>query len=205
MFNPFDAHRVAAIQQKIARMRQRQPHLSRRELADQIITEKCWWCALAGALTAVPAVIPGLGTLVALLGGAAVDIALLTYLLSGLVMELAAVYGRPAAGPALAREALWAFMVATGTSTFGASLSRSVVTRLSHEAFTNLVHRVLWSLGVRSVGRSSLARLIPLLGIVLAGGVNYLVARSVGRRTRDYYEAMVPEDATTIDVDYNVS
>ena len=205
MFNPFDPRRTEAAAQKVARMRRREPHLARRELAERVIAEKCWWCALAGALTAVPAVVPGLGTVVALLGGAAVDVALLTHLLSGLVLELAAVYGRPLTGPSPVRETLWAFMVATGTGSLGAGLSRSVVARLSHEAFTNLLHQVLWSLGIRSVGRSTLARLIPVLGIALAGGINYAVARSVGRRALAYYESRTPEDGTTVEVDYRVS
>jgi hypothetical protein len=121
------------------------------------------------------------------------------------VLELAAVYGRPLTGPSPVRETLWAFMVATGTGSLGAGLSRSVVARLSHEAFANLVHRVLWSLGLRSVGRSTLARLIPVLGIALAGGINYAVARSVGRRALAYYEAGIPEEGVTVEAEYRVS
>ncbi|MBC7104476.1 MAG: hypothetical protein H5T97_00900 [Firmicutes bacterium] len=204
MFNPFDPRRLEAVAQKVARMRRREPHLSRRELAERVVAEKCWWCALAGALTAVPAVVPGAGTVVALLGGAAVDVFFLTHLLSGLVLELAAVYGRPLAGPGPVRESLWAFMVATGAGGLGAGLSRSAVAHLSHEAYANLLHRVLWSLGLRSVGRSTLARLIPVFGIALAGGVNYAVARAVGRRALAYYESRSPEGETTVEGEYRV-
>jgi hypothetical protein len=199
-FNPFSSPRAEEIEQKINRLKKNYPDLSPRDLAGKIIQERAWQCALAGALTALPAVIPGLGTLVALLGGVALDVTLLTYLLGRMVLEIAFIYDNNLTGYRYRREAFWAFIFASGIGSAGMSLSRTAVNQLSREAFTALVERALLSLGVRSTTRSSLVRIIPLLGLLLAGGVNYLTALGMGRRAVQYYEKRVEWPGKTIDV-----
>ncbi|MEW6425563.1 MAG: hypothetical protein AB1523_12645 [Bacillota bacterium] len=205
-FNPFNAPPAREIQGKIKRLKQRHPNLSRPELAGLIIQERAWQCALAGALTAVPAIIPGVGTLIALFGGVAADIMLLTYLLSRIVLEIAALYGRDLTGPGYQKEAFFAFILAAGAGSAGSSLSRAVVAQLSKEAFSALVERLLISLGVRTTARSTILRLIPLAGLFLAGGINYWLGKTVGRRALNYYEghpALTDQDGRTVDAEYS--
>ncbi|MGQ9825985.1 MAG: EcsC family protein [Desulfotomaculales bacterium] len=186
--NPFGAPPAEEIAARLRRLQQHHPGLSRAELARLITGERAFQCALAGALTAVPAILPGMGTLLALFGGVAADITLLTYLLSRLVLEIAALYGRDLTGPGYQKEAFWAFILASGAGSAGNALSRAVVAHLSKEAFSAAAERLLLSLGVRASARSAFLRLIPLAGLFLAGGINYWLASAVGRRAATYYE-----------------
>ena len=187
-FNPFTSPRAEEIGLKIKRLKQQHPDFSRRELAEIIIEEKCRRCALVGVITALPAIAPGVGTVIALFGGMAADIALLSYLLARLVLEIAALYDRDLTGPGYQKEAFWAFIIATGTGSIGSKLSRAVVAQMSKEAFTGMTERIFISLGVRSTARVGIVRLIPLLGIFLAGGINYWVGKTIGKRAVNYYE-----------------
>jgi hypothetical protein len=207
-FNLFSPPQAGEIQSKIRRLKQRYPELARRELARIIIQERSFQCALTGALTAVPAIIPGIGTLIALLGGVAADIMLLTYLLTRIVLEIATLYGRDLTGPGYQKEAFWAFILATGTGSVGNSLSRTVVTQLSKEAFSTTVERLLLSLGVRTTARNTIVRLIPLAGLFFAGGINYWLGKTAGQRALNYYESrtnIADQDGHPLDAEYYVS
>ncbi|HAG09331.1 MAG TPA: hypothetical protein DCK87_07225 [Desulfotomaculum sp.] len=158
------------------------------ELAKKLISEKCFWCALVGVISAIPAIMPGIGTVVAVLFGMILDITLFTYLLVNLIVEIAAVYGRDLTGENYYREVFWAFLLATGTGGLGKSLSRTVVTRMSKDAFISLTEKVFITFGIRTTFRSTLTRIIPFLGLFLAGGLNYRVAKMLGYRAIEYYE-----------------
>ncbi|HHW42253.1 MAG TPA: hypothetical protein GXX25_00305 [Desulfotomaculum sp.] len=204
-FNPFTSPPAGEIKQKINRLKKAYPSLTRRDLALKIIEERSRQCALTGLLSALPAIVPGWGTVLALLGGVALDITLMTYLLGRMVLEVAAVYRRDLTGYRYRQEAFWAFLLAAGAGSVGSSLSRTVAAQLSKEAFSALAERALISLGVRATARSSLLRIIPFLGLLLAGGVNYWVALTVGNRAIKYYEEREPEEwsGTTVDVEHS--
>jgi len=187
-FNPFVSPRADQIRQKINLLKQRRPDLSNREIAGIITGEKCLKCALVGIITAFPALMPGAGTLISLLGGAAIDILLFAYLLAAMVVEIAAVFDRDLTGRAFQKEAFWAFIIAAGTGSVGSRISQSLVSALTKETLTNLTERTLISLGIRSVTRVGLIRLIPFLGLLLTGGINYWVCKTIGKRALDYYE-----------------
>lgn len=207
-FNPFSSPRAEEIYRKVTKLKQDHPGLSRRELAEKIIRDKCYWCAVVGIFTALPAIFPGVGTIFALIGGVTTDITLLTYLLANMVLEIAAVYSRNLTGWSYRREAFLAFTLAAGAGSLGAGLSRTVVAQLSKEAFSTLAERLLISLGVRTTARTTVVRLIPLLGLFLAGGFNYWLARAAGNRATAYYENLAsPEQSKTgdtLDVDYTI-
>lgn len=97
-FNPFVSPQAKEIELKIKHLKQQHPDLSRRELAKIIIRKKCRQCALVGVVTALPATVPGIGTVIALFGGVATDIIFLSYLLARLVLEIAALYDRDLTG-----------------------------------------------------------------------------------------------------------
>jgi len=116
------------------------------------------------------------------------DITLFNYLLVNLIVEIAAVYGRDLTGENYYREVFWTFLLATGTGSLGKSLSRTVVTQMSKDAFISLARKILFSFGIRTATRSTLIRIIPFLGLFLAGGLNYRVAKMLGYRAIEYYE-----------------
>lgn len=187
-FNPFYSPKIEKIRQKILHLQANCPNLPCRELAKKLILEKCFWCALVGVISAIPAILPGIGTVIALVLGVALDMTLLTYLLVNLVVEIAAVYGRDLTGKNYYREVFWAFLLATGTGGLGKSLSRTVVTQMSKDAFVSLAEKIFISFGLRTTIRSTLVRIIPFLGLFLAGGLNYRVAKMLGNRAIEYYE-----------------
>ncbi len=187
-FNPFVSPRADRIRQKINLLKQNHPDLSNREIAGIITSEKCFKCALVGIITALPALVPGAGSLISLLGGAAVDIVLFTYLLATMVVEIAAIFDRDLTGRAFQKEAFWAFIIATGTGSAGSKISQSVVAALTKETLNGLTERTLISLGVRNTARVGLIRIIPVLGLLLTGGINYWVGKAIGKRALNYYE-----------------
>ena len=187
-FNPFVSPKTDQIKQKVDFLKQKHPDLSNREIAGIITSEKCFKCALVGIITALPALIPGAGTLISFLGGAAADILLFAYLLATMVVEIAAVFDRDLTGRAFQKEAFWAFIIATGTGSVGSRISQSLVSVLTKETLANLAERALVSLGIRSTARVGLVRLIPFLGLFLTGGINYWVGKTIGKRAVDYYE-----------------
>jgi hypothetical protein len=187
-FNPFVSPRADQINQKITLLKQKYPDLSNREIAGMITSEKCLKCALVGIITALPALMPGVGTLISLFAGAAIDVLLFSYLLATLVVEIAAVFGRDLTGKAYQKEAFWAFIIATGTGSVGSKISQSLVSALTKETLTGLTERTLISLGIRSSFRVGLVRLIPFLGLFLTGGINYWVGKTIGKRALNYYE-----------------
>ncbi|HAG11133.1 MAG TPA: hypothetical protein DCK76_07090 [Desulfotomaculum sp.] len=187
-FNPFVSPRADQIRQKINSLKQNHPDLSNREIAGIITSEKCLKCALVGIITALPALVPGAGSLISLLGGAAIDILLFTYLLATMVVEIAAVFDRDLTGRAFQKEAFWAFLIATGTGSAGSKISQSVVAALTKETLNEMTERALISLGVRSTARVGLIRIIPFLGLLFTGGINYWVSKAIGKRALIYYE-----------------
>lgn len=200
-FNPFSAESLGAIRQRINELRKQYPELSREELAWALIREKSWWCALAGALTALPAVLPGLGTLIALLGGAAVDITILGIAITRLVLELATLYGRNPATLEAQREAFMAFALAAGIHALNQRLSRLAATQFSKQLTAELAERLLLNLGVRATQRQLIPRLLPLAGIFLAGVINYFFARAIGAKVLKFYqERSKPQNGPVIDI-----
>jgi len=204
-FNPFNQRQAREIKSKIVRLKQRYPERDSRELALLVIGERSFQCALIGVLTALPAIVPGIGTLFALFGGLAADITLLTYVLTRMVLEIAALHERNLSDTTCQKEAFWAFILAAGTGTLSNNISRTIVAQLSKEAFSTLIERFLISLGIRSTGRSALLRIIPFAGLFLAGGINYWLGKTVGQQTLNYYQRKyesTEDDRNTLEAEY---
>ncbi|MEW6770897.1 MAG: hypothetical protein AB1330_05845 [Bacillota bacterium] len=187
-FNPFSAAALGAIRRRLQGLMRQYPDLSKEELARLLIREKSWWCALAGCLTALPAVFPGLGTLIAVLAGAAVDITVLGWAITNLVLELAVLYGRDPATPEAQREAFVAFTVAAGIHSVNQRLTRLAAAQFSKQLTAELLERTLIALGVRASQRQLIPRLLPLAGVLIAGTINYLFTRGIGARVLRFYQ-----------------
>ncbi|MFZ5633618.1 MAG: hypothetical protein ACOY40_12310 [Bacillota bacterium] len=199
--NPFDFVNEIEARRRVARLKKAYPEMTRRQLCDIVITGKSRWCAFSGAVTALPGNFPGLGTLLALLGGTAFDVMALMYFLSEMIMELALLYGRDFRRQATAREAVWVFMSAVGTDAVSKNISKIAVRQMGRQAFIKFTQDLLVTLGIRLSQRSVL-KIVPLLGAVVSGLVNYLLCRKVGKMVADYYEGSSPEEwgGVTIDI-----
>ncbi|MCB0127499.1 MAG: hypothetical protein KDE58_34785, partial [Caldilineaceae bacterium] len=97
---------------RVQTLRQKFPQATTDELAEKLIRHKCIQAGAIGAVTASPTMIPGLGTVVALTFGTAVDIRMMYKLQGELVLELINLYA-----PTLALENKRnVLMVVTGIS-----------------------------------------------------------------------------------------
>ncbi|HIE12237.1 MAG TPA: hypothetical protein EYP63_02230 [Desulfotomaculum sp.] len=185
--NPFSPGGFNAVRQRVQELKREYPDLSNEELARVLISEKCWWCALAGCLTALPAVVPGLGTLIAILAGAAADITILGWAITRLVFELATLYGRDPTSLDAQREAFVAFGLAAGIHGLNQRLSRFAAAQFSKQLSTELLQKALLTLGVRASQRQLIPRVLPFAGVIIAGGINYFYARAIGFKMLRYY------------------
>jgi len=172
---------------KVGSLRKKHPDLSDRELCELIIAQKSLLCGASGALTSLPATIPVLGTAFTLLGGTAIDIAAVGYFMAEMVLEMSAVYGRDLNLPGVSREALWVMGSAVGADLANKAAGKAALAQMGNQTFTRMMQEVLVALGIRATQRTVL-RVIPLLGAVISGSINYYVCRRIGRVAADYYD-----------------
>ena len=185
--NPFDYVNKKDVIKKVAGMKKKHSGMTGRELCDLVIRRKSRWCAASGAVTALPGAFPGLGTVLAVFGGTALDITALSYFMSEMILEMSAIYGRDLNIPAVSREALWVLVSAVGSDVAGKGLTRTVVAQMGRQAVVKLMQELLLSLGIR-ISQRSLLKIIPVLGTIISGAVNYYICKKIGKVAADYYD-----------------
>lgn len=199
--NPFNFVNKNDVKKRVARLKKKHPQMSNRDLCELVIKDKASWCAVSGAVTALPGAFPGLGTLVAVFGGTVMDMTAVCYFMSEMILEMSAIYGRDLGIPAASREALWVFVSAAGSDAVGRGVTRAAVKQMGRQAIIKLLQELLLSLGIRASQRSIL-KIIPVLGTIVSGAVNYYICRKIGRLAADYYEknSFQEWEGTTIDI-----
>jgi len=168
-----------------------------------MIKKKCRWCATAGALTALPGAVPVLGTVVAIIGGTLLDMTAMGYFITELILEIAVLHNRDIDTEGTSREAVWVLVSSVGAGAAGRGLTGLTVRRLSGQAFNRLIEQALLALGIRASQRTIL-RIIPFIGMFIAGSVNYYICQKVGEFVMRYYaENSYTDkwDGDTIDVE----
>jgi len=103
-----------------------------------------------------------------------------------MVLEMSAVHGRNLNRPGVSREALWVMGSAVGADMANKSMNKAAVQGMSNQAFVRLVQEILLAMGIRTTQRTVL-RIIPLLGTIISGTVNYIICRRVGGIAANYY------------------
>ncbi|HZK18582.1 MAG TPA: hypothetical protein VFD15_04635 [Clostridia bacterium] len=187
ILNLFKLVNKYAVRLRVHTLRRNHPHSSKAELSQMVIKDAAFKCAIFGAATAVPAVLPGIGTLVSLFAGTMTNIAILMYLMSKMVLEVAVIYDRDIENENTTREAIWAFYGAIGGNIASRGASRIAVAGLSSEVLSSILTRSLNMLGIRIAQRTVIARIVPVLGVVLAAVINYTIAAQIGKATMDFY------------------
>ncbi|WP_066634908.1 hypothetical protein [Desulfolucanica intricata] len=204
--NPFSYINLKKIENKIVKLKKRNDSLALEEMAQILIRSKAYKCFILGFIVSLPALVPGLGTVFALLGGIVVDIMVLGYLFTELILEIAALYNRNLDTKDTVREAVWVFISAVGSDIVGRGLNKSVVFSMSAASYLKLVRQLFWTLGTRVTGKSIFTRVIPLFGALISGTVNYTTARLIGNRVLKYYQSNYIDnwDGITINAEYKV-
>jgi hypothetical protein len=117
-----------------------------------------------------------------------IDITILGVSISRLALELGTLYGRNPSALGAQREAVFAFSLAAGLHGINKRVSTIAAAQLSKQLTTEFLERGLISFGFRASQRQFLPRILPLLGILLAGAINYFFTRAIGVRLLNYYQ-----------------
>lgn len=176
---------------RVELLRQKHPYLDKQELSTIVVKETAKKCAALGAVTTAPATVPGVGTLISIFLGTATNILVLIHFLAFMVMEIAVINNRNLDTVGTDREAMWVLAGALGANVAARGATPSVVAGMSSEVFTGIIQRALTMLGIRVAQRTIIARIIPLLGMLFAGIINYSIAQAIGKSIIKYYTLQV--------------
>src|SRR5947207_798825 len=136
-------------------------------------------CAAAGAVTGLPSGLLAIGTLGA-------DLAYLMYQQFRLILGIAAVYGHEPSGRERFAEALSCLAYSSGVG-IG---KQGVATLL--ESATVEGGLVAEKIGARVI-RERLAKVVPFVGAISGGVLNYAAVRAVARAAIRYYESRIDD------------
>jgi uncharacterized protein (DUF697 family) len=192
--------RGPAIVRAAERLRAEHPGRSPAELARLAIARSARRAAGTGAVSALPATLPGAGTVVEL-GAALGDASLLTVAQTELVVLLAHLYGRPVDDVAARRMDV---LMAMGVEAGVVDLRRNGTIRvmgtthrdgeLTGEAGAKLTKRISRRLAAQVAGKLArrrayviLGRELPVVGVGLAAGYNLWSTRKLGHAARSYF------------------
>jgi EcsC family protein len=140
-------------------------------------------CAAAGAVTGLPSGLLAIGSLGA-------DLAYLVYQQFRLIVGIAAIYGHEPSHRERFTEALSCLAYASGVG-IG---KQGIATVLESATIEGGV--VAEKIGVR-FARERLAKVVPFVGALSGGALNFMSVRAVGRTAIRYYESRI--DAQTAD------
>jgi len=188
-FNLFSLVNKNDVLRRVEMLRQKHPCLDKRELSALVVKNNAKKCAILGAATAAPATVPGVGTLISILAGTATNIMLLIHFLALMVLEIAVINGRNPDAAGTDREALWVLAGALGANVASRGMTPSVVAGMSGEIFTSIIQRTLAMLGIKVAQRTIIARIVPLLGMVFAGAINYSMVQTIGKSVIKHYSS----------------
>jgi len=189
-----------AVVRAAERLRAEHPGASPDELSRIAVARSGRRVAGTGAVSALPATLPGAGSVVEV-GAALGDASLLTVAQTELVLLLAHLYGRPVDDVEARRlDVLMAMGVEAGvvdlrrdgtvrvmgtahrdgelSGEAGAKLAKRISRRLAAQVAAKLARRRAYVL---------LGREVPVLGVGLAAGYNFWSTRKLGRAARDYF------------------
>ncbi len=162
--------------------------------ADQIVSRYARMAAMVGGSTSLSGIIPGLGTAVSVVGGAAADTAVSMKLQVDMCMCLAAVFGYDI----LSEDARYLVFLIAATG----SLQRVGVetgSRLGSQAGVRMLNEYLRGAALQAVKhafrrvgitftRKAVAKAIPFgVGVAIGAGANYGLTRYVGKEAKEWF------------------
>jgi uncharacterized protein (DUF697 family) len=172
-----------------ATQRSKQPSECRRTLAERIIGSYSSRSALAGALTAAPAILPGLGSTAAVVAGSVVDMTLMLKHEVEMILCLTYLYGHDIR---LERER-WIAYVLAGVRTYEAQGGRPLLIDMLDielDVLPKYSPRQLAKIAVMVLGKASLlsasrvmVKAVPFVGIAVSASANKLLTAGVGWST----------------------
>jgi hypothetical protein len=182
LFEEIDTDKLRA---EVDSLRRTSPNFDPAGHAEVLARRTAIRCAATGAMTGLPS-----GLLaVAVLGA---DVAYLIYQQFRLILGIATIYGHEPTQRERFNEAIGCLAYGSGVTVSKSGLAAML------ESATIEGGMVAEKLGTRIMGER-LSKMIPVIGAVSGGALNYLAVRSVSRATIRYYESLIdPELADEI-------
>jgi uncharacterized protein (DUF697 family) len=159
-----------------------------RAVAERIIAGYSTKSAIAGGVVAMPAMVPGPGTAVAVVGGSLADMILMLKHEVEMTMCLTHLYGHDIRE----EKGRWLAFALAAVHTYEAKSGGSYVedvTEAQLEALVKYTPRQLSKLAMTALGKlallsvsKNLARAIPLVGVAVGASANKVLTTAVGRR-----------------------
>jgi len=182
LFEEIDTHKI---QKEIEDLKREAPSYRPARHARMLARRTAIRCAAAGAVTGLPG-----GSLA--LGALGADLAYLVFQQFRLILGIAAVYGHAPTGRERFNEALSCLAYSSGVG-IG---KQGIATVLGSATVEGGV--VAERIGAR-MARERLARIVPIVGALSGGALNYVSVRAVAKSAIRYYESRIdPELADEI-------
>ena len=174
MFEEIDTEKL---RKEVEELRDRAPDYTSAQHARVLTRRTALRCAAAGAVTGLPLGVAAIGTLGA-------DVAYLVYQQFRLILGIATIYGYEPTARERFSEALscLAFSVGVGAGKQG------IATAMGSATVSGGV--LAEKIGAR-VFRERLAKIVPVVGVISGGALNYAAVRAVARSATRYYESLV--------------
>lgn len=177
LFEEIDAEKI---RNEIEALRERHPDFDAAGHARLLARRTAIRCAAAGAMTGLPSGFLAIGTLGA-------DLAYLVFQQFRLVVGIAAIYGHEPTGRERFSEALSCVAYSSG-----AGLGKQgIATMLESASIEGGV--VAEKIGAR-FARERLAKVVPFVGAISGGVLNYAAVHAVARSAIRYYESLIDND-----------
>jgi uncharacterized protein (DUF697 family) len=174
LFEEIDTEKL---RHEVETLKDASPEFEHSDHARTLIRRTAIRCAAAGAVTGLPSGLVAIGTLGA-------DLAYLVFQQFRLILGIATIYGQEPTHRERFSEALACLAYAGGVG-IG---KQGIATVL--ESATVEGGAVAERIGQR-FARDRLAKVVPLVGALSGGALNYLSVRAVGRAAIKYYESRV--------------
>jgi len=168
------------IRRDIAALKGGAPDFQPVDHANMLVRRTAFRCAAAGAVTGLPSGLLAIGSLGA-------DLAYLIYQQFRLIIGIATIYGHEPSQRERFTEALSCLAYASGVG-IG---KQGIATVLESATVEGGV--VAEKIGTRFV-RERLAKVVPFVGALSGGVLNYMSVRAVGRAAIRYYESLIDQE-----------
>ena len=171
----FEEIDIAKLRREIAAMQRSNPDWEPREHALLLTRRTALRCAATGAMTGLPSGLLAVATLGA-------DLAYLVYQQFRLILGIATIYGEEPTSKERFNEALACVAYGSGVGIGKGGMSALLESARSQGAV--IADRI----GSRFFAER-LGRIVPVVGALSGGAVNFFVVRAIARTTIRYYEA----------------
>jgi hypothetical protein len=175
----FEEIDVEKIRREVDELRSAESEFEAIEHARALTRRTAIRCAAAGAVTGLPSGLLAIGTLGA-------DLAYLMYQQFRLIVGIATIYGHEPSGRERFTEALSCLAYSSGVGIGKQGLAAVI------ESATIEGGLVADRIGMR-FARARLSKMVPFVGAVSGGVLNYAAVRTVGRTAIRYYESLVED------------